>query len=241
MPLCCQLSIDAMLAAHTRASPHSGKHLNLQPHLIVLAAGQSTRFGGDRHKLLQPWLGATLLECTLHNAVASLLPVVVVTTEPLAAVVRQHVAARDVVVVPAMDGVSNSPLGMGFSIAAGVSASPNAPGWLVLPADMPLIQPQTLQLVARQLRKHPVVFAQHMGRRGHPVGFAAELYSELIALTGDQGAKRLVSRYPAHAVVVDDAGVLLDVDTPQDLEEARRMQHVAAGFMATSSKVQQTL
>ncbi|XVJ70281.1 MAG: nucleotidyltransferase family protein [Rhizobacter sp.] len=207
--------------------------MNLQPHLIVLAAGQSTRFGGDRHKLMQPWLGATLLESTLRHAVASHLPVVVVTTEPLAALVRQHVAARDVVVVPTMDGVSNSHLGVGFSIAAGVCASPNAPGWLVLPADMPLIQPQTVQLVARQLCKYPVVFAQYQGRRGHPVGFAAELYSELIALTGDEGARRLVSRYPAHAVLVDDAGVLLDVDTPQDLEEARRrMLHASAAFKA---------
>ena len=188
---------------------------------------------------MQPWLGATLLENTLRHAVASHLPVVVVTTEPLAATARQHVAARDVVVLPAMDGASNSPLGVGFSIAAGVSASPNAPGWLVLPADMPLIRTQTLQLVARQLSKHPVVFAQHQGRRGHPVGFAAELYSELIALTGDEGAKRLVSRYPAHAVVVDDAGVLLDVDTPQDLEEARRMQHLTAVSMVQSTNIQQ--
>ncbi len=207
----------------------------------MLAAGRSTRFGGSQHKLMQPWLGATLLENTLRHAVASHLPVVVVTTEPLAAVARQHVAARDVVVLPAMDGASNSPLGVGFSIAAGVSASPNAPGWLVLPADMPLIRTQTLQLVARQLSKHPVVFAQHQGRRGHPVGFAAELYSELIALTGDEGAKRVVSRYPAHAVVVDDAGVLLDVDTPQDLEESRRMQHLTAVSMVQSTNIQQAL
>ncbi len=241
MPLCCQLTIDAMLAAHTRASPHTGKHLNLQPHIIVLAAGQSTRFGGNLHKLMQPWLGATLLENSLRHAVASHLPVVVVTTELLAGVARQHVAARDVVVVPPMDGSSNSPLGVGFSIAAGVSASPNAPGWLVLPADMPLIQAQTLQLVARQLAKHPVVFAQYQGRRGHPVGFSAELYSELIALTGDEGAKRLVSRYPAHAVLVDDPGVLLDVDTPEDLDEARRMQPTAPVSPVQPSKIQQAL
>jgi molybdenum cofactor cytidylyltransferase len=215
------------------------EHLNVQPHLVVLAAGQSTRFGGDRQKLLQPWLGATLLEGTLRHAVVSHLPLVVVTTEPLAAVVRQHVAARDVVVVPTMDGACNSPLGVGFSIAAGVAASPNAPGWLVLPGDMPLIQPQTLQLVARQLGKHPLVFSQYMGRRGHPVGFSAELYSELVALAGDEGAKRLVSRYPAHAVLVDDAGVLVDVDTPQDLDNAHRMQRDSALSLAQRTKVQQ--
>jgi molybdenum cofactor cytidylyltransferase len=213
--------------------------LNRQPHIVVLAAGQSTRFGGNQHKLLQPWLGTTLLENTLRHVVASHLPMVVVTTEPLADLVRQSVAARDVVVVPAMGSGSTLPLGVGFSIAAGVAASPNAPGWLVLPGDMPLIQAKTLQLVARELMKHPVVFAQYQGRRGHPVGFGAELYSELIALTGDEGAKRLVARYPAHAVLVDDAGVLLDVDTPQDLEEARRMHNAAEVSMAQQAKVQQ--
>lgn len=241
MPLCCQARGDAMLATHTRAQPQQGKNLNTHPHIIVLAAGQSTRFGANQHKLLQPWLGATLLESTLRHAVASHLPMVVVTTEPLATVVRQHVAARDVVVLPAMGSGSSSPLGVGFSIAAGVAASPNASGWLVLPADMPLIQASTLQLVARQLSGHPVVFAQYQGRRGHPVGFSAELYSELIALTGDEGAKRLVARYPAYAVVVDDPGVLLDVDTPEDLDEARRMQHVAAVALAQQPKTQQAL
>jgi molybdenum cofactor cytidylyltransferase len=224
MPLCCQWRIDAMLTTHIKALRHNEKHLNLQPHIIVLAAGQSTRFGGNQHKLMQPWLGATLLENSLLQAVASHLPVVVVTTEALASLARKHVAARDVVVVPAMNETSHLRLGVGFSIAAGVSASPNAPGWLMLPADMPLIQVQTLQRVARRLSEHPVVFAQYQGRRGHPVGFSAELYSELIALTGDEGAKRLVLRYPAHAVLVDDPGVLLDVDTPRDLDEARRMQ-----------------
>jgi molybdenum cofactor cytidylyltransferase len=36
-------------------------------------------------------------------------------------------------------------------------------------------------------------------------------------LTGDEGARRLVARYPAHGVEVDDPGVLIDVDTQDDL------------------------
>ena len=91
------------------------------------------------------------------------------------------------------------------------------PGWIVLPGDMPLVRPSTLQAVARELEQHPVAYAQHRGRRGHPVGFAAELYSELATLTGDEGARRLVARYPAFGLEVDDPGVLLDVDTEDDL------------------------
>jgi molybdenum cofactor cytidylyltransferase len=86
---------------------------------------------------------------------------------------------------------------------------------------MPLVQPTTLQAVARELDHHPVVYAQHKGRRGHPVGFAAELYSELTSLSGDEGARRLVARYPAFGLEVEDAGVLVDVDTAADLERLR--------------------
>jgi molybdenum cofactor cytidylyltransferase len=54
------------------------------------------------------------------------------------------------------------------------------------------------------------------------VGFAAELLSELLQLSGDEGARRLVARYPAYGAEVQDPGVLLDVDTVADLESARQ-------------------
>jgi len=75
--------------------------------------------------------------------------------------------------------------------------------------------------VARLLDDHAVVYAQHRGKRGHPVGFAPELYSELLALSGDEGARRLVARYPAFGVELDDPGILVDIDTEEDLVSAR--------------------
>jgi len=127
-------------------------------------------------------------------------------------------------VLPEVGTPGQSELGMGHSIAVGVSARPQATGWLVLPADMPLVRPTTLQAVARQLAQHPVVYAQFKGRRGHPVGFSAELYSELVTLDGDEGARRLVARYPAHGLELNDPGVLLDVDTQDDLNVVRQEQ-----------------
>jgi molybdenum cofactor cytidylyltransferase len=53
------------------------------------------------------------------------------------------------------------------------------------------------------------------------VGFSSELYSELIALQGDEGARRLLMRYAAQAVAVEDPGVLVDIDTESDLERVR--------------------
>lgn len=198
--------------------------MRARPAVIVLAAGRGSRFLGADHKLAQRLGSATVLATTLQHAVATQLPVVAVTTEAFADVARRSVAARDVIVVPDVGTPGRDGLGMGYSIAAGVGARPDALGWLILPGDMPMVRTETLLEVARHLDQHAVVFAQHRGVRGHPVGFAGELYSELVALRGDEGARRLVARYPAVGVEVDDPGVLIDVDTEEDLASVRLAQ-----------------
>jgi molybdenum cofactor cytidylyltransferase len=117
------------------------------------------------------------------------------------------------------DGGTAAP-GLSDCISAGVGTRPGASGWVVLPADMPLVQPATLVAVAQALRVHAVAYAQHAGRRGHPVGFAAELYSELVQLPNDSGARRLVARYPSCGVDVDDPGTQLELESLQDAHEA---------------------
>ena len=191
------------------------------PVVIVLAAGRGSRFRGLDHKLAQPLGVSSVLGTTLGQVLASRLPMVVVATAAMAEIAQLSVATRDIVVLPDVGTPGQEPLGMGFSIACGVGARPNASGWLVLPGDMPMVGSATLQAVARELRHQTVVYAQYRGQRGHPVGFSAELYSELAALTGDEGARRLVARYPAHGVDVDDPGVLIDIDTVADLDTVR--------------------
>jgi molybdenum cofactor cytidylyltransferase len=58
------------------------------------------------------------------------------------------------------------------------------------------------------------------GRRGHPVGFAAGWRDSLLALSGDQGARGLLTAHPEVFVPVPtlDAGALRDVDVVADLE-----------------------
>jgi molybdenum cofactor cytidylyltransferase len=198
--------------------------MNRQTVVIVLAAGRGSRFAGPQHKLVQGLGPASVLGQTILHAIESRLPVIVVATQALAAEAARWVARRDVEVVPdgGLPGAAGSAaLGIGYSIAAGVSARPQADGWLVLPGDMPLVQPGSIRAVAAALAQHPVVCAQHRGRRGHPVGFAAELFSELVQLSGDEGARRIVARYPSVGLELDDSGVLFDVDTEADLAVAR--------------------
>ncbi len=214
-----------------------------QPAIIVLAAEQGDRFrrrhmppGAARHA---PG-GPGLLGPTLDHALATRLPVVVVTTARLADTVRGHVASRDIVVVPAhaRPGAPVDPAEtdvradwtVGHSIAAGVSATSSAAGWLLLPGDMPMVSPATLLAVGQALDQHSISYAHYGGRRGHPVGFAAELYSELVLLCDDDGARRLVARYPAMAIDADadDPGVLIEVDPVAGISPVRATHMVAA-------------
>jgi len=190
-----------------------------EPAVVVLAAGAGSRYHGTRHKLSEQLGGDSVLVRTLHNALASGMSVVLVVSEALIDEAKGLVAPRDMVVV---DVRSQTGWGMGDSIAAGVSVHASAAGWLVLPADMPLVRPASLRAVADALDQQPIAFAQHHGRRGHPVGFAAELFSELVMLKGDEGARRLLARYPTAAVELDDPGVLFDIDTVDDLAAAQR-------------------
>ena len=190
-----------------------------EPAVVVLAAGAGSRYHGTRHKLSEQLGGDSVLVRTLRNAIASEMSVVLVISEALIAEAKGLIPAADMVVV---DARSQASWGMGDSIAAGVSMHASATGWLVLPADMPLVKPSSLRAVADALDQQPIAFAQHRGRRGHPVGFGAELFSELVMLKGDEGARRLLARYPTAAVELDDAGVLFDIDTVDDLAVAQR-------------------
>ena len=191
-----------------------------EPAIVVLAAGAGSRYLGTRHKLSEMLGGETVLVRTLRSAIASDLAVVLVVSEALVGAAKGLVAPADMVVVESRS--LQTGWGMGDSIAAGVSIHSSASGWLVLPGDMPLIKPSSLRAVADALDQQPIAYAQHRGRRGHPVGFGAELFSELMMLKGDEGARRLLARYPTAAVELDDPGVLFDIDTIDDLAVAQR-------------------
>lgn len=203
-----------------------------RPAVVMLAAGRGIRFQGDGHKLAQRVeLAAadTVLTLSIRHAMATQLRVVLVTTPTLAPAALALLPSADVVILPALDSSGRpAAFGMGHSISAGVSAAGDAEGWLILPADMPLLRPASILAVADALAQYPVAYAQHIGRRGHPVGFSTELYSELVNLQGDEGARRLIARYPSHAVNLNDPGVLVDVDTADDLAQLRRRFQAAA-------------
>ena len=111
--------------------------------------------------------------------------------------------------------------GIGASLAAGVEAAARAEGWIVALGDMPAVRPQTIAAVQRALVAGAPIAAPYdaNGRRGHPVGFSAALRAELLALDGDVGARTILEQHGDYIarIETDDAGIFVDIDTPQDL------------------------
>lgn len=193
--------------------------MKTHPAVVVLGAGQGTRFHPTEAKLAATLGMESVLAHTLRHALSSRLPVVVVVSEGLVEEAARLVARRDLVIVG--QSALQAGQGLGESIAAGVAARATAPGWVILPADMPLVRPATIRAVAAALPQHAVSVAQHRGLKGLPIGFSSEMVSELLRLSGDQSLRRILARYPSHAVEVDDPGVLEDIDTPADLVRVR--------------------
>jgi molybdenum cofactor cytidylyltransferase len=170
-----------------------------QPTVIVLASGRGERFrasGGQVHKLQALLRGKKVIDWTLDAVRASGLP--------------WHLEE------------AGHP-GMGDSIAAAVRTTPQANGWLILPADLPLIQSATLLAVAQALQTAHQVIPMFKGQRGHPVGFNAQYALQLSNLQGNRGATQVKPAQAAIELIVSDMGCVTDIDTLQDLEKAQEL------------------
>ncbi len=124
------------------------------------------RVGGTSHKLQARLGGKTVLQHTLDAVQASGLP--------------WHLED------------AGHP-GMGDSIAAAVQATWPSTSRLILPADLPLVQSDSLRAVAMALAHHAVVVPVYRGQRGHPVGFSARCGQALLGLNGHRGSAGVVS------------------------------------------------
>jgi molybdenum cofactor cytidylyltransferase len=197
-------------------------------HALLLAAGSGTRFGG--RKLLAPWRGGTILEASLATALNA--PVAGVTLvsghdrdeiERVARdVARRHEAGRKLAIVHAADHLD----GLSASLKTGLAALPaSAEAVFVFLGDMPKIPPDVPARLMQGMADPDLVAAMplHDDLPGHPVLIRRELFPELMALSGDVGAKPVLARYTARTVFlpVDDRGVLIDIDRPEDVARLR--------------------
>ncbi|ALX96714.1 molybdopterin-guanine dinucleotide biosynthesis protein MobA [Serratia fonticola] len=182
--------------------------------IVITAAGRGERFiqaGGSGNKLNALLQGKTVFEHTLQQALASGLPVQVV-TRPENLPVQQVCAAHQVPCTLLASG------GLGESIAAGVAATADWDGWLIHLADMPFVSSQIFVQVAAALSQHDIVRPCFQQQPGHPVGFTAILRKQLCALRGDNGARELLSSHgQVYLLHLDKPSIVQDIDLPSQL------------------------
>ncbi|MGC9130290.1 MAG: nucleotidyltransferase family protein [Pyrobaculum sp.] len=175
---------------------------------VVLAAGGSTRFGGE--KLLANFRGRPLVWWSAEASRGAGL-------ETYLVVNRREVAEA----AGPLAGVIYNPWwrgGLSTSVRAAVAALYDKPCVVWMLGDMPCVSPSTVRRVAEACGSGLAV-PVYRGARGNPVASARDVYGLALGLAGDVGLRALLGAVPVAYVEVEDPGVVIDVDTPEDLEK----------------------
>ncbi len=186
----------------------------LTPEILILAAGSSSRMRGA-DKLLEEIDGEPLLTRSVRMALATGCPVTVTLPpdRPARLAALQGLAVTPVIVPDAAKG-------MAASLIAGLRPMPASAPVLMVLADLPDLTTEDLQDCLAVWAKDPLAIprgAAADGTPGHPVGFPPDLRAELLALTGDTGARGVLTRHVdrLHLVRLPGTHATTDLDTPE--------------------------
>jgi molybdenum cofactor cytidylyltransferase len=176
---------------------------------------------GDRNKLLEPIRGTPMVATVVRTALASLADAVLVVTGEDRERVEACLSGLPVDLLWNPDHAQ----GLSTSLRTGVSALPEGTRAVVVClADMPQVLPGHVDTLVRAFLADPrgsIFVPTWQGERGNPVLWTVDMLPEFATLSGDAGAKVLMSGHPneLREVPVNGPGILRDVDTPQALRE----------------------
>ena len=184
---------------------------------VILAAGFSTRMGA--FKPLLPVAGAcAVARCAQAVSAAGSEDIIVVTghcRESLEAAFAQG-GGRHVRFVHN----DRYPEGMFSSVCAGVAAlSRDTDGFFLLPADACAVSAENLAALIEAFGQNggsSVAYPTHGNRRGHPPLIPSAFVDGILTYGGDGGLNGFLRQQPSLEVEMPDAGVLMDMDTPED-------------------------
>jgi len=185
---------------------------------VVLAAGEARRMG--RLKQLLPWGDTTMLGQTLrtlsHTVVHDTLVVTGAEADAVAAVVTAG--------VPTLHNPDYARSEMLGSLQTAVRQLPaQIEAALVVLADQPLVEPQTIDLLLQALwqGRGDLIAPSYDGRRGNPVLIGRAYFQELLSLPTGAAPRDLLRRHELFLVPVQSPSVLQDIDDLQDYESLR--------------------
>jgi molybdenum cofactor cytidylyltransferase len=185
---------------------------------IVLAAGYSSR--ANAFKMTLPMGQMSVLEQTISKFEGLCSRVIVVAgfqaeiiQEEIAKIISKNAYSFQIKFVYN----ENFNQGMFHSIQKGCNEV-NAPTFFITPGDCPLVKKETVQLLAKH--KGNVVIPSFDYKGGHPIKLSSEVKQKIIETNTESNLRVVLSGYEKQYMNVDDAGVLMDVDTPEDYQKA---------------------
>lgn len=205
----------------TRPQPRQEPLPSTSPRVaaVVLAAGRSTRMGGE-NKLLAEIGGKPLVRIAVEQALASRANPVIVVTGHQREQVEAAIAGLDVQIAHNPDFAR----GMGTSLRTGIAAvPPEANGAVICLADMPQVSAALIDRLISAFDPEKgalVVVPTTSGQRGNPVLWSRRFFPDLMAIEGDIGARNLIASYAEVVTEVPVTGseASVDVDTPETLK-----------------------
>lgn len=174
---------------------------------IVLAAGRSTRFGAPKLTALLD--GDRVLDHALRSARA-------------APAMRRVLVTRDGHCAAGFETAQVDNDALSASLQAGLAVVDGCAGAFIFLGDMPRVPADVSARLAGVIGEALAAYPVFHGRPGHPLLLAARGFGLVQGLAGDRGLGALLHDHPdVVRVPVDDAGVVLDIDTPADLARAQ--------------------
>ena len=187
---------------------------------VILSAGESSRMG--RPKALLPIEGVRFIERIVATLKSTRVDEIIAVLGHNAEEMRQKVSDLPVKIVVNPDykqGQLSSLIAAIRSIESGENHH-RVDAILVHLVDHPYINVDLVNLMIDRFyeTKPLIVVPRYRGRRGHPVIFSRALFAELLAAPLDQGAKTVVHAHRDQTLEIDtdDAGVTVDIDTPEE-------------------------
>jgi molybdenum cofactor cytidylyltransferase len=96
----------------------------------------------------------------------------------------------------------------------------NPDGWLIWPVDHPTVKPDTIRFMSKifEFRHNSIVIPRYESKNGHPIIIPA-----ILAIPDQSpvnGLKEVImlSHLPVHFVEVNDPGILVNINTPEDVK-----------------------
>lgn len=192
--------------------------------IIILAAGASSRMGQPKQQLM--YEGKTLLQRSVEAALQVQNAHIIVVLGANYEIINESIQEQRVRIVYNPDWAS----GMSSSIIAGLQAfldEDTIDDVLIMLCDQPYVDAGVLNKLInlKPAQKNYVIACKYGSSAGVPALFSRGYFDELLALNGQDGAKKVLLRHADKLLIHEFKKGSIDIDTPDDYQQLNKRQN----------------